>query len=90
MAEMKALYHQWLSSYTFEQKQFSSLAVWCEIVLTQAFKASAGCPSPNPLRTAVCCMVLDKISTIFGSFETVIKTIILEVTVPSCISLSPG
>lgn len=71
----RVMYSEWLASYAREQSSFASSALCARIVLAQLFASTANLPSPNPLRTAVCCMVLEKICSLFSRYEEVLKPV---------------
>ena len=62
----------WMSNYQNEQVAFSSVATWAELTLKKIVADTAHLHKPNPLRTAICCMILDRVTSLFGRYEPVL------------------
>eukprot|EP00667_Euglena_gracilis_P002493 EG_transcript_2495 len=59
----------YLSSYEKEQQAFSSTYIWCDVLMQKAISETSGQPRPHPLRTAVSCMLLNRIAGLFTRYE---------------------
>eukprot|EP00754_Rhynchopus_humris_P045011 Rhum_TRINITY_DN455_c0_g1::Rhum_TRINITY_DN455_c0_g1_i1::g.1335::m.1335 len=60
---------RWMSEYQHEKLAFTSVATWAEVTLQRVVSDTAHLNTPNPLRTAVACMVLDSVTGLFGRYE---------------------
>jgi len=72
-------YQQWNDSISHENAAYHSAATWAEIILRQVLSETQHQARPNGLRTAVCCIVLDKISSLFGRFDEVMALVKEEI-----------
>eukprot|EP01012_Entosiphon_sulcatum_P006161 TRINITY_DN12880_c0_g1_i2.p1 TRINITY_DN12880_c0_g1~~TRINITY_DN12880_c0_g1_i2.p1 ORF type:complete len:518 (+),score=78.78 TRINITY_DN12880_c0_g1_i2:44-1555(+) len=65
-ARMRALFVDWAHGYEAEARDFDSVFVWAECVCQQLASAVERLPTPNALSVAVCCMVLERLTSAFG------------------------
>eukprot|EP00756_Hemistasia_phaeocysticola_P004929 Hpha_TRINITY_DN13081_c0_g1::TRINITY_DN13081_c0_g1_i1::g.69110::m.69110 len=79
--EARALYHQLMVTSGAQQggDNFSSLAIWAEMVLVKVFSVTKHMPGPNKLRTAVCCGLLRELCNSLGSLRGVLNVITCEI-----------
>eukprot|EP01063_Lacrimia_lanifica_P040810 TRINITY_DN9391_c0_g4_i1.p1 TRINITY_DN9391_c0_g4~~TRINITY_DN9391_c0_g4_i1.p1 ORF type:complete len:1346 (+),score=588.12 TRINITY_DN9391_c0_g4_i1:72-4040(+) len=63
----------WIENYQSSQIAYTSVATWAEVMLQKVITDTAHLTRPNPLRTAVCCMLLDKVTSLFGRYEGVVS-----------------
>eukprot|EP00756_Hemistasia_phaeocysticola_P014199 Hpha_TRINITY_DN15328_c1_g1::TRINITY_DN15328_c1_g1_i1::g.88140::m.88140 len=70
---------EWMTQYKDEQHAFSSIATWAEVVLRRVTTDTAHLSRPNPLRTAVCCMLLDRVTSLFGRYEGLMRKLKSEI-----------
>lgn len=68
----------WKKLLDGEKSQFHSISMWGELMLQKVIKETAHHSSPNPLRTAVCCMLLHKIAPLMGTAESLMKNLLHE------------
>eukprot|EP01062_Namystynia_karyoxenos_P002794 TRINITY_DN1098_c0_g2_i1.p1 TRINITY_DN1098_c0_g2~~TRINITY_DN1098_c0_g2_i1.p1 ORF type:complete len:1385 (+),score=482.40 TRINITY_DN1098_c0_g2_i1:73-4155(+) len=75
----KAQLESWMRQYNDEQVAFSSVATWAEVVLRRVASDTAHLARPNPLRTAVCCMLLDRVTALFGRYDVLLRKLKNEI-----------
>lgn len=69
----------WKDLLESEKGKFHSVSMWGELMLQKVLRETAQLPSPNPLRTAVCCMLLHRIAPLMGHAEDLMKALLREV-----------
>ena len=67
-----------LESFENEDKDFTSLALYGEIKLREAFAGTRGQGIPNVRRTAICCHLLHKLNSQFGRYQDLHMVILVE------------
>lgn len=70
---------RWKQVLEGEKTQFSSLSMWGELMLSKVQRETAHLPTPNPLKTAVCCMILNKVAPLMGNSESLLKSLLMEI-----------
>eukprot|EP00755_Sulcionema_specki_P029553 Sspe_Gene.18053::Locus_6462_Transcript_1_2_Confidence_0.667_Length_3307::g.18053::m.18053 len=65
----------WLDSYVQEQGSFKSTTTCAEILLARVLRATEDLPEPNWMRTAMCLLLLDEITHLFGRYRPLLNDI---------------
>eukprot|EP01062_Namystynia_karyoxenos_P068445 TRINITY_DN6305_c0_g5_i1.p1 TRINITY_DN6305_c0_g5~~TRINITY_DN6305_c0_g5_i1.p1 ORF type:complete len:1130 (+),score=292.24 TRINITY_DN6305_c0_g5_i1:80-3469(+) len=73
------MYRLWAEAWAAAQKDFLSTAVVGEVVLRQMHNATAALPRPSALRTAVSCLVLERVLPACGRVAGIIRCALSEV-----------
>ena len=69
----------WTKTLEDEKKNFPSTSMWCELMLNKVLKETQHLPTPNALRTAVCCMLLHRLCPLLGHCEQLMSSLLFEV-----------
>ena len=73
----------WTAGYTEEQSHFNSFALFSEVRLREAFRATEALGNPNTHRTAICADLLIKSCGLFGRYSDLMAILSKEI-VRSC------
>lgn len=68
----------WKRLLDTEKDRFHSVSTWGQLMLQKVVRETSHLPSPNPLRTAVCCMLLHRITPLMGSGEGLMRQLLHE------------
>ena len=74
-----SLLGKWLNNHHHERLAYSSIATWAEVTLQRVVADTAHLQKPNPLRTAVSCMLLDSVTSLFGRYEGLMQRLKEEI-----------
>lgn len=69
----------WKKMLDTEKDRFNSVSTWGQLMLQKVVRETANLPSPNPLRTAVSCMLLHRIAPLMGTGEDLMHQLLHEV-----------
>lgn len=69
---------KWRRHIAHERASFNSASTWCEVMLNRVVTETRNLPLPNPLRTAVVCMLLQRLTPLFQPHEDLIRSLLTE------------
>jgi hypothetical protein len=69
----------WKKLLDTEKDRFHSVSTWGHLMLQKVVRETSNLPSPNPLRTAVSCMLLHRIAPLMGAGEDLMHQLLNEV-----------
>ena len=68
----------WRQQLEHEKGSYHSVSTWVEVMLRRVQTETKKLPSPNPLRTAVCAMLLTRLATLCHPYQDLLGQLIQE------------